>query len=153
MFKVKNRNIRASCKIWSKLAIKKPVWRHWRNFEHISYLFLVFGLSALSRYMRAGICWSHMESWKVYLLLVEIFRYSYNYTVWTFPLRIYSVNVTKSAGNCGLITFTEESWNGKVYFLCSVIGAKFKFKKILSIFKMLLISIETKKITTYNNLL
>ena len=37
----------------------------------------------------------------------------------SFPLRIYSVNVTKSARNCGLVTFTEEILNGKLHFLCS----------------------------------
>ena len=42
MFKVNNRNTRTSCKICSKLTIKKPERRHWRrsgifivNFEHI----------------------------------------------------------------------------------------------------------------------
>ena len=39
---------------------------------------------------------------------------------WSFPLRISSVNMTKSTGNCGLVTFTEEILNGKLHFLCSV---------------------------------
>ena len=40
---------------------------------------------------------------------------------WSFPLRISSVNVTKSAGNHRkLVTFTEEILNGKLYFLCSM---------------------------------
>ena len=39
---------------------------------------------------------------------------------WSFPLRISSVTVTKSAGNYAyLITFTEEILNGKLHFLCS----------------------------------
>ena len=38
---------------------------------------------------------------------------------WSLPLRISSVNVTKSAGNCGFSTFTEEILNGKLQFLCS----------------------------------
>ena len=38
---------------------------------------------------------------------------------WNFPLRVSLVNVTKSAGNCGLITFTGEILNGKFHFLCS----------------------------------
>ena len=37
----------------------------------------------------------------------------------TFPLRIYSVNVTKSTVSCGLVTFTEEIFNRKLHFLCS----------------------------------
>ena len=37
---------------------------------------------------------------------------------WSFPLKISSVNVTKSAGNCGLVTVAEEIFNGKLHFLC-----------------------------------
>ena len=40
---------------------------------------------------------------------------------WSFPLRILSVNVTKSAVSCGLVTVTEEILNGKLHFLCSEI--------------------------------
>ena len=50
---------------------------------------------------------------------------------WSFPLRISSVNVTKSAGNGqDLVTFTEEIRNGKLYFLCSV---KFTENTILTL--------------------
>ena len=50
MFKVNNRNTRSKmCEICSKLTIKTPEQRHWRrsgvsivNFEHISYLVLLF---------------------------------------------------------------------------------------------------------------
>ena len=35
----------------------------------------------------------------------------------SFSLRISSVNVTKFAGNCDLVTFTEEILNGKLHFL------------------------------------
>ena len=56
MFKVSNRNTRTRCEIYSKLAIKIPERRQWRrsgifivNFEHISYLVLVFLLLTLSR--------------------------------------------------------------------------------------------------------
>ena len=38
----------------------------------------------------------------------------------SFPLGISSVNMTKSAGNCGLVTFAEEILNGKLHFRCSV---------------------------------
>ena len=40
-----------------------------------------------------------------------------------FPLRVSSVNVTKSVGNCG-ITFAEEILNGKLHLLCSVTDEK-----------------------------
>ena len=44
-----------------------------------------------------------------------------------FPLRISSVNVTKSAVFCDLVTFTEEILNGKLRFLCSVTHSWFDF--------------------------
>ena len=54
-FKVSNRNTRTRCKICSKLTIKTSERRLWRrsgifivNFEHISYLVLVFLLLTLS---------------------------------------------------------------------------------------------------------
>ena len=37
----------------------------------------------------------------------------------SFPFRISSENVIKSAGNYGFVTFTEEILNGKLHFLCS----------------------------------
>ena len=61
IFKVNNRNTKTKCEICSKLTIKIPERRHWRrsgifivNFEHISYLVLVFLLLTLSRLMPAG---------------------------------------------------------------------------------------------------
>ena len=39
---------------------------------------------------------------------------------WSFPLRMSSVNATKSAGNCRLVTFTEEIFDRKLHFSCSV---------------------------------
>ena len=62
MFKVNNRNTRTRCEICSKLTIKTPERRQWRrsgvfivNFEHISYLALVFLLLTLNRLMPAGV--------------------------------------------------------------------------------------------------
>ena len=37
-----------------------------------------------------------------------------------FEVRISSVNVTKSAVSCDLVTFTEDILNGKLHFVCSV---------------------------------
>ena len=39
---------------------------------------------------------------------------------WSFPLRIFSVNLTKSAGSADFVTFTEAIRNGKLHSLCSV---------------------------------
>ena len=54
MFKVNNRNTRTRCDIYSKLTIKTPERHQWSgsgvfivNFEHISYLVLVFLLLTL----------------------------------------------------------------------------------------------------------
>ena len=55
VFKVKNRNIRTRCEIYSKLTIKTPERRRRRsgvfivNFEHISRLVLMFLLLTLNR--------------------------------------------------------------------------------------------------------
>ena len=38
---------------------------------------------------------------------------------WSFPLRISSVNVTKSAVSCGFDHTYEDILNGKLHFLCS----------------------------------
>ena len=55
LLKVNNRNTKARCEICSKLTIKAPEQCHWRcsgafivNFEHISYLVLVFLLLILN---------------------------------------------------------------------------------------------------------
>ena len=37
-----------------------------------------------------------------------------------FSMKVSSVNVTKSAGNCGFVTFTKKILNGKLHFWCSV---------------------------------
>ena len=37
----------------------------------------------------------------------------------SFPLRISSVNVSKSAVSCGFVRFTDKIVNGKLYFLCN----------------------------------
>ena len=44
-------------------------------------------------------------------------RYDILYTYNTFPIRIYLVNVTKTA-----VSFTEEILNEKLHILCSVRG-------------------------------
>ena len=56
MFKVNNRNARTRCEICSKLTIRTLEQHHWRrfgvfivNFEHISYLVLVYLLLTLRR--------------------------------------------------------------------------------------------------------
>ena len=44
---------------------------------------------------------------------------------WSFPLRISSVNMTKSRGNYDLVTFIKEILNGKLYILCVIISFSF----------------------------
>ena len=55
LLKANNRNTRTSCEICSKLTLNTPERFHWRrsglfivNFEHISYLVLVFLLLTLN---------------------------------------------------------------------------------------------------------
>ena len=38
---------------------------------------------------------------------------------WSFPFRISSINMTKSAENCEFGHITEEVFKGKLHFLCS----------------------------------
>ena len=61
LFKVNNREARKKCEICSEVTIKTPEWRHWChsgvfivNFEHISYLFLVFLLLTWNKQILAG---------------------------------------------------------------------------------------------------
>ena len=67
------RNTRVRCKIYSKLTKKTPERRQWCrsgvfivNFEHLSYLFLLFLLLTLSSLMPAGkkakVTYSHYHS-------------------------------------------------------------------------------------------
>ena len=56
LFKVNKGNTKTMCEICSKLIIKKPEWRKWHrlgifiaNFEHISYIVLVFPLFTLNK--------------------------------------------------------------------------------------------------------
>ena len=48
---------------------------------------------------------------------------------WSFSLRISSANVTKSAVNCSVFIFTEETLDGKLHFLCSAWGLQLYWKK------------------------
>ena len=71
MFKVNNRNTGTRCEICLKLAIKIPErsGTFIVNFEHISYLVLVFLLLTLSRYMPAGVKSMYDEVMAVILTL------------------------------------------------------------------------------------
>ena len=52
------------------------------------------------------------------LIIVKLKAYALH-KKWSFPLRISSVNVTKSQETADLVTFTEEILDGKVHFLCN----------------------------------
>ena len=58
---------------------------------------------------------------------------------WSFLLKISSVNVTKSAGNCGLVTFADKILNGELHFLCSACFAEHSYKTHLAYLSTLLI--------------
>ena len=61
------------------------------------------------------------------LLARPIMRTSLNKSE-SFPLRVSSVNVTKSAFSLDLATFTEEILNGKLHFLCSAWKSNMEIK-------------------------
>ena len=49
-----------------------------------------------------------------------------------FPLRVFSVNVTKSSKNCRWVTFTEEVPNRKFHFVCSDVYCSKRFDVVMS---------------------
>ena len=51
---------------------------------------------------------------------------------WSFSLRNSSINVTKSAGYCGLVTFTDEILHRKLHFFVLWRKRDFLFLRILS---------------------
>ena len=64
--------------------------------------------------------------WRLISCKMTIFRskwvicFTSLHKLWSFQLKISSVNVTKSSGNCGSGYFTEEILNGKLHLLCNV---------------------------------
>ena len=70
---------------------------------------------------------------------------------WSFQLQISSVNVAKSAGNCGLVIFTEEICNGKLHFLCSVNYLLSLFCTLLFLLILTLKNLNTMLYSCFNN--
>ena len=91
MFEVNNRITRIRCKICSKLTVKTPERCQWRrsavfiaNFEHISYLFLVFLLLTLHNLMLA-----EMETLHCDYFLVQSQQWKHHNNVWNL-LKVYN---------------------------------------------------------------
>ena len=84
MFKVDNRNSRATCEICSRLT-KTPELRHWLcsavfifNFEHTSHLVLMFLLLTLRRQ-----CWKLNANWKgSFVYVTKITRFEVIQQMW-----------------------------------------------------------------------
>ena len=77
-----------------------------QNESNMSYYFCAIAMQYQDYFCK--ISWKHTESL---------------HKKWSFPLRISSANVTKSAVYFGfghIYSFTEEIFNGKLHFLCSV---------------------------------
>ena len=68
------------------------------------------------RSLTVAIKQSHNRNWKKVTFFPSVIITAQK---WSFPLRISSVNVTKSE-TADLVTFTEEFLHGKLRFLCSV---------------------------------
>ena len=88
MFKINNRYTRTRCEIYSKLTLKTP-GRHWHrcgvsivNFEHISYLVLVFLLITLSRQTPAGIALMLFMMINVCLIHFSTLGYNWSHRFW-----------------------------------------------------------------------
>ena len=109
LLKVNNRNNRTRCEICSKLPIKKPERRHLRRsgvfivkFEHISRCYSVsivnFEYVNPKRWLFSQES-SIKDAWQGHTY--SSWQKLTMHKKWSFPLRISSVNVTKSAGICG----------------------------------------------------
>ena len=46
------------------------------------------------------------------------------FSIWNFPLSVFSISVTNPQESSGLATFNEKILNGKLHFLCIVITSK-----------------------------
>ena len=69
--------------------------------------------------------------------ILQLEQFSALHKKWSFPWRISSVNVTKSAGDCGLVTFIEKTFHEKFHFLYSANDAKWHLMQYLIFSKLL----------------
>ena len=112
-----NKKTKTKCKMCSKLTIKIPEWRHWRvllslllvlkYFRSCSCVFIVD-----FEEVNAGWKWGWIKTkltrkqFKFFVMIAKCYSEDLPMVVislhkkWSFPLRISSVNVTKSAENC-----------------------------------------------------
>ena len=81
LFKVYKRNTRTRCEIRSTLTIKTPERRQWRhsdvfivNFEHISYLVLVFLLLTLNILLLTGFDHGTLTRVRIIVWWFDLFR-------------------------------------------------------------------------------
>ena len=86
----------------------------WQTQTHFSSIFRFYNSWKFQKTkVSIGLKWINSA-------LIETYWYlTYCTKTWSFPLRISSVNMTKSA-DADLVTFTEEIFNVKLHFLCSV---------------------------------
>ena len=105
--------------------IKKTSWKPLTISQ--KFLFKDFFMQYLESLLLFYLQGFHNVFWRIFLCYLAPPRPSLGHwqphspvhKKWSFLFRISSANVTKSVGNCSLVTFTEEILNGKVYFLCS----------------------------------
>ena len=65
--------------------------------------------------------WTGTENFHIYFCVQSLlYKISTLHNKWSFPLRIFSVNVTQSAVSANLVALNEELHSGKLHFLCSV---------------------------------
>ena len=87
------------------------VWSCLQYMQHMNIQHIQIRIQHIQTYIY--MC-KHIQAY------VNTYRYISLHKKWSFPFRISLIDVTKSAVNSNLITFTEEILNGKPQFLCSV---------------------------------
>ena len=95
--------------------IKKTLLNpHWQSITNFGDLFFFFNFPKF-RSIKMLDSWLPLNSKPPFYFYVLTMHKK-----WSFRLRMSSVNATKSAGNCRLVTFTEEIFDRKLHFSCSV---------------------------------
>ena len=125
-------------KMWNLFKVNNEKTRtlFWYFYCYLWTYFISFSSVFVPTLIKEMLVWYKLLSWFNCFVKLNLFiqiRYQF-FTIinklplhkkWSFPLRTSSVNVTKSEETCvfdhiNLITFTEETLNGKLHFLCSV---------------------------------
>ena len=89
--------------IFFSVSVSDKAWEEWASNSSFRFFIEILSIPNLS-----GWYWANPQN-----LMHPLHK------KWSFPLRISSVNVTKSAGKCAFGNIYWRNLNGKLHFLCS----------------------------------